>query len=99
VGPDVLIRMKLFTGTVPANKNYITGTLPDNGNNITGTVKRIIYLTTNYRVVRKSWCKIFVQSFIISTRSASIVELLLLPPPDGEPPEARGKFPLPFCHL
>jgi hypothetical protein len=28
----------LFTGTVPANKNYDTGTVPANKNYVTGTV-------------------------------------------------------------
>jgi hypothetical protein len=30
---------KLFTGTVPANKNFVTGTVPANENYVTGTVK------------------------------------------------------------
>jgi hypothetical protein len=30
--------MELFTGTVPANKNYVTGTVPANKNYVTGTV-------------------------------------------------------------
>jgi hypothetical protein len=32
-------RAQLFTGTVPANKNYVTGTVPANKNYGTGTVK------------------------------------------------------------
>ena len=30
--------MRLFTGTVPANKNYVTGTVPANKSYVTGTV-------------------------------------------------------------
>jgi hypothetical protein len=32
-------RTELFTGTVPANKNYVTGTVHANKNYVTGTVK------------------------------------------------------------
>ena len=32
------IRKRLFTGTVPANKNYVTGTVPANKSYVTGTV-------------------------------------------------------------
>jgi hypothetical protein len=32
------IEKRLFTGTVPANKNYITGTVPANESYVTGTV-------------------------------------------------------------
>ena len=31
---------KLFTGTVPAIKNYVTGTVPANKSYVTGTVKK-----------------------------------------------------------
>jgi hypothetical protein len=31
---------KLFTGTVPANKNFVTGTVPGNKSDVTGTVKK-----------------------------------------------------------
>ena len=33
-----LYRKRLFTGTVPANKNYVTGTVPANKSYVTGTV-------------------------------------------------------------
>jgi hypothetical protein len=35
-----VIRTELFTGTVPANKNYVTGTVPANKSYVTGTVKK-----------------------------------------------------------
>jgi hypothetical protein len=32
--------MKLFTGSVPENKNYVEGTVPSNINYVTGTAKK-----------------------------------------------------------
>jgi hypothetical protein len=76
------IRTELFTGTVPANKNYVTGTVPANKNYVTGTAKngyvpKNIYLATDPRVVRTPRYKNFVQSFMESTGAASIVVLYL----------------------
>ena len=34
------LRKRLFTGTVPANKNYVTGTVPANKTYVTGTVEK-----------------------------------------------------------
>jgi hypothetical protein len=38
--PWLLFGKRLFTGTVPANKNYVTGTVPANKSYVTGTVKK-----------------------------------------------------------
>ena len=74
--------MELFTGTVPANKNYVTGTVPANKNYVTGTVKngyvpKKMYIAMDPRVVRTPRYKNFVHSFRERTRAASIVELHL----------------------
>jgi hypothetical protein len=71
--------MKLFTGTVPANNNYVTGIVPENKNCVTWTVKNgyVPKIATEPRVVRKPWYKNIVQSSIESTRAANIVELFL----------------------
>ena len=36
-------RTELFTGTVPANKNYVTGTVPANKSYVTGIVKMAMF--------------------------------------------------------
>ena len=36
----IILWTKLFTGTVPANKNSVTGTVPANKNYVTGIVKK-----------------------------------------------------------
>ena len=61
--PCYILWTKLFTDTVPANKNYVT-------------VKKN-YIATDPRVVQTPRYKNFVQSFKESTGAASIVELYL----------------------
>jgi hypothetical protein len=67
----IYLKTELFTGTVPANKNYVTGTVKN------GYVPKKMYIAMDPRVVRTPRYKNCVQSFRGSTRAASIVDLYL----------------------
>ncbi len=77
------LRTKLFTGTVPANKNYVTGTVAANKSYVTDTVKKgqvpkKIYIAMDPRVVRMPQQRNVVNSFIIEAGPACTVELYYL---------------------